>query len=783
MSILETIGLQALLFLFISLICSYVHYKWRNAVAKKEEIKRLVDMVSKESAMVEFESVYEYNSAHKLNQCAVCRCPTTTRCSQCKSVHYCSGKCQIIHWRSGHKYECRPLSTMMHKQESEFCERSAEKQYEIRDEECELLANVSTNKELGYSRMGRSERPFEDISHDLPSTRSNSQEMQETKSFPPKSAKSVACVNGVSRASKSNKIKSSCNDEVVSCNSQLPNGKVMCDDARTAKSVHKRSIRRAASSEMLLTDASDLNNSTLMHSVKLDPVNDTGEDDSRLIKGREARSLSFNASDDHTRDASNSLKSSVWKKVQQLRGKQSNIYEMTFPYELFVKLYSCNEELNPFGLRNCGNSCYANTVIQCLAFTRPLTSYFARGLHSKSCRKKGWCFNCEFQLLILKARGGESPLSPIRILSKIQKIGSHLGHGREEDAHEFLRYAIDTMQSVFLKEAGSLGMSEETTLVGATFGGYIRSKIKCMRCFGKSERFERIMDLTVEIDGNIESLEQALTQFTADEMLDGENKYNCSRCKSYVKAKKKLTIVEAPNILTIVLKRFQSSNFGKLNKSVRYPEVLDMAPYLCGRNDKFPQYGLYAVVVHRDTMSDASTGHYVCYIKTPKGDWFGINDSTVMPVELERVLSEEAYMLLYARHCPRAPVSRKSNAEIHGMKSQKRVLEAIPSNNLNTSKTRGNSYLSNSDLSKAELKHDKYLYWMARDDLTRNKLGDPDDWRFRHVDSSSENSSLFSWSDASSCSTASTKDSVKSEDLSEFLFGDTGPSWYGHRGY
>lgn len=31
------------------------------------------------------------------------------------------------------------------------------------------------------------------------------------------------------------------------------------------------------------------------------------------------------------------------------------------------------------------------------------------------------------------------------------------------------------------------------------------------------------------------------------------------RCKSYEKAKKKLTILEAPNILTIALKRFQAS--------------------------------------------------------------------------------------------------------------------------------------------------------------------------------------------------------------------------------
>lgn len=50
------------------------------------------------------------------------------------------------------------------------------------------------------------------------------------------------------------------------------------------------------------------------------------------------------------------------------------------------------------------------------------------------------------------------------------------------------------------------------------------------------------------------------------------------------------------------------------------------------------------------------------------------------------------------------------------------------------------------------------------------------------MDSSSESSSLFSWSDASSCSTASTKDSVKSEDFSDFLFGEVGPGWYGRPG-
>ncbi|GLU13053.1 hypothetical protein SLE2022_297000 [Rubroshorea leprosula] len=58
--------------------------------------------------MVKAQAVAEYSSYLKPYQCAVCFCPTTTRCSLCKSARYCSGKCQIIHWRQGHKDECYP---------------------------------------------------------------------------------------------------------------------------------------------------------------------------------------------------------------------------------------------------------------------------------------------------------------------------------------------------------------------------------------------------------------------------------------------------------------------------------------------------------------------------------------------------------------------------------------------------------------------------------------------------------------------------------------------------
>lgn len=54
-------------------------------------------------------------------------------------------------------------------------------------------------------------------------------------------------------------------------------------------------------------------------------------------------------------------------------------------------------------------------------------------------------------------------------------------------------------------------------------------QIKCTRCESKSERIERILDLTVEISGDIETIEEALQQYTSTEILDGDNRYQCSR--------------------------------------------------------------------------------------------------------------------------------------------------------------------------------------------------------------------------------------------------------------
>lgn len=71
-----------------------VRHKWRNGAAKKEEILRLVAVASEEEAEIaKLQAIEEYNShpnpqLETQHYCAVCHCPTTTRCSRCKAVRY-----------------------------------------------------------------------------------------------------------------------------------------------------------------------------------------------------------------------------------------------------------------------------------------------------------------------------------------------------------------------------------------------------------------------------------------------------------------------------------------------------------------------------------------------------------------------------------------------------------------------------------------------------------------------------------------------------------------------
>ncbi|BAT08510.1 Os09g0464400 [Oryza sativa Japonica Group] len=687
--------------------------------------------------------------------CVVCRRPTTFRCKRCKGVKYCTFKCQISHWRQGHKDECHPPRV------------------DARPDNITVVSSVK--KGVGM---------YNSFEQSVKSSVEPAVEVNKSVAAVPELSEANLVSDGVDNERKKMRgqkasITAKVSEDVLDNNrirsvdsSRLPTSGKACNiqDATVNENFSKTSAGSSSSRvERSTTSEPELNHSNKQAS---------GTDNLKSSRGLPSVSTVGTISSIHgsEKEAAMPNNRSLVKNIprQQAAAKVVRHYpsEMTlFPYEHFVKLYNFDKvELRPFGLVNLGNSCYANAVLQCLAFTRPLTAYLTEGLHSRNCNlilsqncvtyhgsKKEWCFMCEFEKLILEGRRGKSHLSPTGILSHLRDIGSSFGPGREEDAHEFLRYAIDTMQSASMKEAkknGVYGLPEETTL------------IKCTMCQGSSEQCERILDLTVEIDGDINTLEEALHRFTSTEILDGDNRYNCSRCKSYERAKKKLTISEAPNILTIALKRYQSGNFGKINKAVRFTEYLNLSNYMSTADDISPVYQLYAVVVHHDVMNAAFSGHYVCYVKDTQGKWHKMDDSQVKPVSLEKVLSKCAYMLFYARCSPRAPNSVRKMILAQDSSCTKKAKQMVDPG---PPSLEGGSYLSRHQGGQSCRDHIVY-------DLTYTFGGSS--YTVVESPSPSDSSSLFSNSDAgststfSSDSTDSTRNSTSMEEY-DYIFGSS----------
>ena len=106
--------------------------------------------------------------------------------------------------------------------------------------------------------------------------------------------------------------------------------------------------------------------------------------------------------------------------------------------------------------------------------------------------------------------------------------------------------------------------------------------MKCAQCSHSSDKFDPFLDLSLDIS-KADSLQRALTRFTAVELLDdGAKVYQCERCKQKVKATKELTVFKAPYVLTVHLKRFEAHRSEKIDKKVEFASAVDMKPFVSG---------------------------------------------------------------------------------------------------------------------------------------------------------------------------------------------------------
>ncbi|CAN8072192.1 unnamed protein product [Agarophyton chilense] len=326
------------------------------------------------------------------------------------------------------------------------------------------------------------------------------------------------------------------------------------------------------------------------------------------------------------------------------------------------------------GFANLGNTCFLNAALQCLLHT-PLTTLLLSATHHDNFtpHTTRFCVFCSLRTLARQLHSTPTPrvVAPSAFANNARLVCAAFRHGRQEDAHEFVRALLDgmTRAQVFGCAFGRAGgaavawQREMNADVHRLFGGVLQSCVHCTECDHKSITTEPFLDLSLEIS-RVSSVERALDRFCALETLKGDNRYRCEGCRSLVDAHKRFSVRRAPNVLTLHLKRFDRTR--KDSRFISFPETLDLAPYMYGRpRDATAKYRLSALLIHQGTSRQF--GHYFAFVRSANGSWCLKDDSTSKAADLSTVMRQKAYLLFYTRiedagrqqgkNSPRAPFS------------------------------------------------------------------------------------------------------------------------------
>jgi ubiquitin carboxyl-terminal hydrolase 36/42 len=299
------------------------------------------------------------------------------------------------------------------------------------------------------------------------------------------------------------------------------------------------------------------------------------------------------------------------------------------------------------GLSNLNNTCFFNAVLQSLTHLPQLVST----IQFHSCSSSSSCPLCLFKRHLEQAFSA-SRLEPHLLLNKMPMIFRKWRLGRQEDAHEFMRYLVDFLMRPTLAEAK---VSLDTLRGSAVFqvlGGYLESTVLCLQCAHPSRTTEHFLDLALDLF-ECESVADCLRKFFKKERLSGSNPYFCEKCKQKVPASKYFRVKQLPQTLTLQLKRF-SSNLSKIGKRIHTDFSLDLSGF-CKEPPDSALYELTSVIVHQGRT--CFSGHYYAYVNVDK-QWHVMNDSWVGQVAASVVAKDLPYILVYSRVPARLPEDR-----------------------------------------------------------------------------------------------------------------------------
>lgn len=316
-------------------------------------------------------------------------------------------------------------------------------------------------------------------------------------------------------------------------------------------------------------------------------------------------------------------------------------------------------------LKNVGNTCYINSIIQVLRHTEIMNDMLDN-MSPNILNKESATILREWNLLRETMWKQRCVVSPYRFLHyiregcKTKKVTSNFD---QQDVGEFLiilleefhdgikrnvrmdftgqvRNKKDVLFKEMYKEYKRLYEKSYSEIIDIFYGMQqtVISKLDTKEILCRKIEPIMILNLAI-INSEVKTLYDCMNEYCKSEILCGDNKWENE--KTGLKEEVSITtkIVLAPKILIISLKKYVSEK-----QLITFPlDDFNIMDYTVTREDI--HYELYGVCNHSGVQS---FGHYDSYVKIAN-KWYCFNDTEVKQIKENNVVSKRAYCLFYKK--------------------------------------------------------------------------------------------------------------------------------------